>query len=305
MIKIQLRKKKSEEIDNDEEREDKRKSTGSISSLKKMWEATDSPTSPKDGEMVSPSHSDERPGSVVKFEKRVWPPVPSTETEKPMVPVKPTVKPPPTSKPPPPKEPTFKPPPKPSTSVKPSVCNIYAAPSSVASRHTTKPNISTAKPKLSTTRLSDSTRLSDPKPSFPSDQPAKVDSTAVIGDRGGSSETRADSTDSGLSSSHDKDSLVDFSQSLENLLVGLSTEGITKASAMSASDKVSSFHSSCSSLVDSIPATGRFRFRSLLAKLDTQAKELRAVNLNKTTENTQLVRDLHATVRDLVSVIQR
>ena len=62
--------------------------------------------------------------------------------------------------------------------------------------------------------------------------------TNVIGERGGSSETRADSTDSGLSSSHDKDSLVDFSQSLENLLVGLSTEGITKATAMSASDKV-------------------------------------------------------------------
>jgi len=29
------------------------------------------------------------------------------------------------------------------------------------------------------------------------------------------------------------------------------------------------------------------------------------VNLNKNTENTQLVRDLQATVRDLVSVIQR
>jgi len=297
-----IEKEKSEEIDNDEEREDKRKSTGSISSLKKMWEASDSPTSPKDGESVSPSHSDERPGSVVKFEKRVWPPVPSTETEKPMVPVKPTVKPPPTSKPPPPKEPNFKPPPKPSTSVKPSVCNIYAAPSSVPSRNPSKPNISTTKPKLPTTRLSDS------KPPSTSDltsvpPPAKVDN--VIGERGGSSETRADSTDSGLSSSHDKDSLVDFSQSLENLLVGLSTEGITKATAMSASDKVGSFHSSCSGLVDSIPATGRFRFRSLLAKLDSQAKELRAVNLNKNTENTQLVRDLQTTVRDLVSVLQR
>jgi anaerobic glycerol-3-phosphate dehydrogenase len=74
---------------------------------------------------------------------------------------------------------------------------------------------------------------------------------------------------------------------------------------MSASDKVGSFHTSCSSLVDSIPATGRFRFRSLLAKLDTQAKELRAVNINKNTENTQLVRDLQTTLRDLVSVIQR
>merc|ERR1719211_137362 len=104
--------------------------------------------------MVSPSHSDERPGSVVKFEKRVWPPVPSTETEKPMVPVKPTVKPPPTSKPPPPKEPAFKPPAKPITTAKPPVCNIYAAPSNVPGRSgggtsSSKPNISSSKPKLS------------------------------------------------------------------------------------------------------------------------------------------------------------
>ena len=71
------------------EEENKRKSTGSISSLVKMWE----PSSPRDASgasAVSPSlaSDSERPGSVVKFEKRVWPPVPSTETEKPMVPVK-------------------------------------------------------------------------------------------------------------------------------------------------------------------------------------------------------------------------
>ena len=70
------------------EEENKRKSTGSISSLVKMWE----PSSPRDAagaSAVSPSlaSDSDRPGSVVKFEKRVWPPVPSTETEKPMVPV--------------------------------------------------------------------------------------------------------------------------------------------------------------------------------------------------------------------------
>ena len=71
------------------EEENKRKSTGSISSLVKMWE----PSSPRDAagaSAVFPSlaSDSDRPGSVVKFEKRVWPPVPSTETEKPMVPVK-------------------------------------------------------------------------------------------------------------------------------------------------------------------------------------------------------------------------
>jgi abelson tyrosine-protein kinase 1 len=99
--------------------EDKRKSTGSISSLRKMWESGEpSPalggrkaslkvTSPSCESVTSPT--DDKPGTTVKFEKRVWPPVPSTETEgKPMVPVKPTVKPPPpTTKPPPPKESPF------------------------------------------------------------------------------------------------------------------------------------------------------------------------------------------------------
>ena len=199
-----IEKEKSDEIDNDEEREDKRKSTGSISSLKKMWEASDSPTSPKDGDSISPSHSDERPGSVVKFEKRVWPPVPSTETEKPMVPVKPT----------PPKEQSFKPPPKTSTYVKPSVCNIYTAPSFTASRNSTKPNISTTKPKMSTTRLSECTtpvlssesanrnNPSEPTSELTDSTPfAKIDNTSDIGQQGGSSETRADSTDSCMSSS--------------------------------------------------------------------------------------------------------
>ena len=118
-----------------ENNDDKRKSTGSISSLRKMWESTtpkaiDSPD-PGNAEAGKLSNSN----STVKFEKRVWPPVPNTETEKPMVPVKPTVKPPaPTTKPPPPKEPLVKPPPKPAMAVKPNVCNIYAAPTVATAR---------------------------------------------------------------------------------------------------------------------------------------------------------------------------
>ena len=86
--------------------------------------------------------------STVKFEKRVWPPVPNTETEKPMVPVKPTVKPPaPTTKPPPPKEPMVKPPPKPAMAVKPNVCNIYAAPT-VATQSSRNSSSNSAKPPI-------------------------------------------------------------------------------------------------------------------------------------------------------------
>jgi len=267
-------------IDADEEdSEDKRKSTGSISSLKKMWEDG------SDGKKDS--------GSVVKFEKRVWPPVPSTETEKPMVPVKPTVKPPPTSKPPPPKEPSCKPPPKPPQSSKPMVCNIYAAPTSVAP----KPNISlsTIKSKQANNSNSESQGTQERSP--------------IAGGRKNraskSSDTRADSTDSGLSSSNDRDNLLDLSVSLENLLDCLSKEGLTKATAMSASDKVGSFHHCCSNFIDSIPATGRFRFRSLMTKLDNQSKELRAVNVNKNQENVVLIKELQGTVKELVAAIQK
>ena len=65
---------------------------------------------------------------------------------------------------------------------------------------------------------------------------------------------------------------------------------------------------SCSTYVDSIPATGRFRFRSLLAKLESQGKELRSVNVGKGGNgetNSQLVRDLQNTVKDLVAAINR
>ena len=216
-FKASLKSVSKQNIDFEEEyEEDKRKSTGSISSLKKMWE--------EGGDGVK-DPSDDRPGSVVKFEKRVWPPVPSTETEKPMVPVKPTVKPPPTSKPPPPREPSCKPPPKPSTTTKPLVCNIYAAPTSMPPS-APKPNISAIKPKLPITS----------KPSSSTDHQDNAQPPTKT--RNGTGEARADSTDSGLSSTNDKDNLIDLSVSLENLLDSLAKDGITKATAMSASDKV-------------------------------------------------------------------
>ena len=224
-VKASLRSvsKQSVQLEEEEaEAEDKRKSTGSISSLKKMWE---------DGGEAGGAREagDDRPASVVKFEKRVWPPVPSTETEKPMVPVKPTVKPPPTSKPPPPKEPSCKPPPKPSPMAKPMVCNIYAAPTSLGP--TPKPNISAAKPKPKVSSAGATKEQQQQEQKTVPHSKAKTNN-------GTTASARADSTDSGLSSSNDKDTVVDLSVSLENLLGSLSKEGITKASAMSASDKV-------------------------------------------------------------------
>jgi hypothetical protein len=61
--------------------------------------------------------------------------------------------------------------------------------------------------------------------------------------------------------------------------------------------------------VDNVPATGRFRFRSLLNKLEQQSGELRSSSVGKASGNpdvpAKLCGDIQATVKDLVTVIQR
>ena len=254
--------------------DDKRKSTGSISSLRKMWES-----SPKPGH----DDQDKNSASVVKFEKRVWPPVPNTETEKPMVPVKPTVKPPaPTTKPPPPKEPMVKPPPKPAMAVKPNVCNIYAAPTMATTRaNTTKPPIASRPPGIAKT--------SAPPP------PAEIPSHSGSGSGCSSSETS------------DKEELLGISLKLETSIDAAKTE-LSKSKLLKLSDDIGIFAESASSYVDNVPATGRFRFRSLLNKLEQQSGELRSSSVGKAHHSdipAKLCQDIQTTVRDLVTVIQR
>ena len=250
---------------------EKRKSTGSISSLRKMWESSPkiggrkSAEEPNTGDL-SPDAGPNCSGnpSSVKFEKRVWPPVPNTEMEKPMVPVKPTVKPPaPTTKPPPPKEPPtgVKLAPKPAMAVKPNVCNIYAAPSSTMPKP--KPPISLSKPKNG---------AGDVEP--------------------------------------DRDSLLTVSQKLETGLDAAKrdTNHLSRSDLTNLSDEIGSFHSTCTGFIDSVPPTTRFRFRSLLTKLDQQSKEFSAnvssSNTAGSTTSNRLAGDIQVTLRDLVTVIQ-
>ena len=255
--------------------DEKRKSTGSISSLRKMWESSDqspalggrkgaSASTPPSSQPTSPSNEAGPSSSTVKFEKRVWPPVPSTETEgKPMVPVKPTMKKtaPPTTKPPPPKEPSgvVKPPP---LVAKPKnvACNIYAAPTAVTSR-----------PKTS------------PKPSLP----AKPSPGAT---------NAPPST---------KDTLLGSSQSLEGKLSdAVASAQLSTVALMQLSENVGTFHTDCTDYVESVPATGRFRFRSLLSKLESQGQELRRP-AGSTAENKRMVGEIQGTLKDLVACIQR
>ena len=206
------------------EENEKRKSTGSISSLRKMWESSpkiggrkSAPPPEENNCDLSPENAPQTAvgNSSVKFEKRVWPPVPNTEMEKPMVPVKPTVKPPaPTTKPPPPKDPSAIPAgvklaPKPAMAVKPNVCNIYAAPSTIT-----------------------------PKPKIPlSTKPIKNDVTPEP----------------------DRDSLLVVSKKLESSLDAAKRDNaqLSKIDLSNLSHQIGSFHSTCSGFVDSVPPTTR------------------------------------------------
>ena len=263
---------------------EKRKSTGSISSLRKMWESSPKiggrKSAPPPEELNADLSPESAPSSAnnpssVKFEKRVWPPVPNTEMEKPMVPVKPTVKPPaPTTKPPPPKDPSVvaagvKLAPKPAMAVKPNVCNIYAAPSTTT----------TSKPKL------------------PANKPAPMTSSTKNGDV--------------ITTEPDRDSILNVSQRLESSLdvAKRDNANLSKVDLSNLSDQIGTFHSTCSGFIDSVPPTTRFRFRSLLTKLDQQSKEFSA-NVSSsssagTTTSNRLAGDIQVTLRDLVTVIQR
>ena len=263
-----------------ESEDDKRKSTGSISSLRKMWESSDQKKGKAalpDSNPTSPTSETNSESRSVKFEKRVWPPVPSTETEKPMVPVKPTMKPaPPASKPPPP---TSKPPPpttKPPAAKPHPLCNIYAAPTQVRPKPGAKPAIA-----------------SKPPPPPPS---AAAGASAT---RSGSAGEASGDSGGGSSTATEKDSILSSSQTLETKLTDAakSTAALSTSNLMQLSDSVGSFHSSCASFADNVTPTGRFRFRSLLSKLEEQTQNLRS--------GAHCIDDIHSTVKDLVTVIQR
>jgi len=256
---------------------------------------SDNGKSKNSGSTSSPG--EDRPASVVKFEKWVWPPVPSTETEKPVGPVRPTVKTPPSRKAPLAKETNPQESPfqaknhqkpiavtKPLTSAKPLVqsskpplCNIYAAPGFVRGL---------------------GLRLSNSRKSFKGNESDKTKAVEKAPKNENSSEK-------GDNATSDIAILVGNSQKLVASLVGLAKGGLTANTAKTVSDDLKLFYSICNGYLDQVPPTGRFRLRSLLSKLDEQTKVLSSVNPTQKMQNNQLVREIQATVKDLVALLQR
>ncbi|XP_066256075.1 tyrosine-protein kinase Abl isoform X2 [Euwallacea similis] len=265
-----------------EEADDKRKSTGSISSLKKLWEAKDSDygtvqLSPKlsikstkseeilehspidnsdDSSKMDRSVSSEK--SSTKSEKKSWPPCGSEE--KPVIPIKPPVK-----------------------AVKP-IVNRPAGPAIYATPIAPKPPIS-VKP-VSTDCSNNSINANNKTPEEESQKlgasPASVDKTG-------------------------KESILEISQALESTLNTIrSTPAVPTATWLQLSDKIGLLHGSCMDYADNaVPAHTKFHFRELLTRLEHQGRQMRSASTRNQTENTRCINEVNNTIKDVVNVVFR
>ncbi|XP_055933406.1 tyrosine-protein kinase Abl-like isoform X2 [Argiope bruennichi] len=103
-----------------------------------------------------------------------------------------------------------------------------------------------------------------------------------------------------------KASIVEISSALENNIIGLrNAASISSMSIIQLTDKVQLFRTSCSGYAEYIPPHGRFRFRELLSRLENQGEQLRTCNSNNSSDSAKLLSDLQNTVHDLVNVVQR
>lgn len=101
--------------------------------------------------------------------------------------------------------------------------------------------------------------------------------------------------------------VLDIWQVLENNLASLkSSPNVSSASWLLLSDKVSSFHSSCLSYVDSAaPLHSKFHLRELLTKLESQARLLRTAGTRNQAENSKVLTELHNMLKDIINAVQK
>lgn len=250
----------------DDPNDDKRRSTGSISSLKKLWENKEAscdnqPLSPKlnvrgPGKQDVGDTSEDSPedhsgasirSSASKDDPRIWPPSTSSsvttyEMEKPIVPAKPL---------------------KPlGPSSKHFGSSIYATPNC------------------------------NKLPLLQSDDDS---SSKQTGSSGG------ESTKGAKQSVIEISNVIE--NSILNLK---SSPTIVMASWLQLSDKVGLLHGMCVNLTDTaIAPHARFQFRDLLTRLELQARQLRAAGTRNITENTRLLSDVQNTIKDVINTVQR
>ncbi|XP_023030325.2 tyrosine-protein kinase Abl isoform X2 [Leptinotarsa decemlineata] len=249
-----------------DEGDDKRKSTGSISSLKKLWEQKDSSDgygniqlSPKlsiknnrneevtEGSPVETSDESVKLERTAKGDKKCWPPV---TDEKPVIPLKPPVK-------------ALKP-----IMSRPAGSAIYATP--MATNTNSKPPIMT-------------------KPTSVENKSSDEDSKLTPSDKSGK--------DNILEISQTLEATLNSIKS---------NGAASPAIWLQISDKIGMLHGSCMDYADSVvPAHTKFHFRELLTRLESQARQLRSAGSRNSTENARCVNEVNNTIRDVVNVVFR
>jgi abelson tyrosine-protein kinase 1 len=223
--------------------DDKRKSSGSINSLKRMWEKEREQQQLGQQRISAKGYNDGLPST-----KPPPPPVQPTP-DKPVIPVKPS---------------TVKP-------LKNSSAAIYATPTASV------PN--SAKPPVANRS---SVYAKSSCPSAPLVIPAADD----IG--GGGSERQKI-----VALCSEAEQILSQSHSTPTQWMGL----------------LANVHSLCHTYADCVAPHGRFHFRQLIAKLETQTKEMKQTSvigpLRNSSEHSRLVGDVKNTVRDLANALQR
>lgn len=238
-----------------EDCDDKRKSSGSINSLKRMWEKDQQnqqsqqqqqqhhPPPPPQSQRISLKSGANSAESVPSRP----PPPPQQQPDKPAVPVKPSSV-------------VMKP-------LKNSSAAIYATPTS---------SVINAKPPVA--NRSSAVYAKGPSP--------------VIQSNVGASEE----------GDGDRQKIVALCSEVEQVL---SQSHATPNQWM---ELLSNVHSMCHTYADCIAPHGRFHFRQLIAKLETQTKEMKQTScgpLRNSSEHSRLVGDVKNTVRDVANALQR
>ncbi|XP_046630882.1 tyrosine-protein kinase ABL1-like isoform X4 [Daphnia pulicaria] len=254
VVKPPAPEKADKSAESSEDCDDKRKSSGSINSLKRMWEKDQQvqqqqqqPQQQPQSQRISLKSGANNVEPTVNSRP---PPPPQQQPDKPAVPVKPS-----------------------SVVMKPlgknSSAAIYATPTS---------SVINAKP------------------------PVANRSSAVYAKGPAASMVIQSSVGGSENGDGDRQKIVALCSEVEQVL---SQSHATPNQWM---ELLSNVHSLCQTYADCIAPHGRFHFRQLIAKLETQTKEMKQTScgpLRNSSEHSRLVGDVKNTVRDVANALQR
>ena len=273
-----------------DDEQDKRQSAGSISSLRKMWEA-------EAADKTSPKLSDRSPTG----ERAPATPTANEESPPPAVP-------PPQSSPEPADETAPAPAPAPAAPPAPAESGVESVRAKFE-RRVWPPTQETDKPvvpvKPSIKPLAAGGRA-------PAGGPGVYATPCITSAERGTLKPPPHPTSAppaGLSRSSgggsSAEAVRDLAAAVERSLAALEAASVSSVACMQLSDKLGLLLSACGAHADQVPPTGRLQFRDLQRRLETHAGTLRSAGARNSSDAQRLFAELANTVRDVVNVVQR